>query len=692
MRRRYGLARYLLGAGAARTGDEMSGPALLLAGTATTGSGPLLLAALTASAALGGPVLGALLDRTPHPGRLLGGALATYATTLLLVRWTLGTLPFPAVLSLALTAGLFAPALAAGWTSRLPAITEHLPRAGALDAASYEFAALAGPALAGVVALTAGADAALLTAVALIACALPAAWSLPGGGTGVSEEARSPGRGARGTGGAGAGAGAGGRQRPGQGVERKSAGGGGVPSCGGMAEVPEPGGGMAGVSEEEARSFGRGVRGTGGGGAVGRQRPGEGAERKLAGGGGIPQCGGMAGLPEAARSFGRGVRGTGGVGAGGWQQPGEGAEKKSAGGAGVSPCGGMAGVSEVARSLGPGASGIGGEGVEPGGGVGGWQQPGEGAEKKPAGGAGVPPYGGVTGVTEPCGGMAGVSEPCGDAARVSEPCGGMAGVSEPGGGMAGLPESRGSMVGVPKPGGGVTSVSGGLPAAMSGRALVPGPREASGPAPATRTGLLPDLRAGFRALLRIRPLARATLTSTLSHAGLGAFTAVTPFLGVQAFGAESAGAFLLAVLAFASLLASLALARRPGVLSPDALLLASTVLIGSAFLLAVVDPLAASVLAGLGAGPQLVAVFAIRHREAPERLRGQVFSTGASLKISGYAVGAGVAAVCPPGEALVAAAGFQALAVAGFLVLSRTGDQLLSRTGDRPKSAAGTCG
>lgn len=500
MRRRYGLARYLLGAGAARTGDEMSGPALLLAGTATTGSGPLLLAALTASAALGGPVLGALLDRTPHPGRLLGGALATYATTLLLVRWTLGTLPFPAVLSLALTAGLFAPALAAGWTSRLPAITEHLPRAGALDAASYEFAALAGPALAGAVALTAGPDAALLTAVALIACALPAAWSLPGGGTGVSEEARSSGRGARGTGCGGAG---GRRQRPGEGAERKAAGGAGVPPCGGMAEVSEPGGGMAGVSE-------------------------------------------------------------------------------------------------------------------------------------------------------------------------------------PGGGMAGLPESRGSMVGVPKSGGGVTSVPGGPPAAMSGRAPVPGPREASGSAPDTRTGLLPDLRAGFRALLRIRPLARATLTSTLSHAGLGAFTAVTPFLGVQAFGAESAGAFLLAVLAFASLLASLALARRPGVLSPDALLLASTGLLGGAFLLAVVDPLAASVLAGLGAGPQLVAVFAIRHREAPERLRGQVFSTGASLKISGYAVGAGVAAVCPPGEALVAAAGFQALAAAGFL--------LLSRTGDRPKSAAGTCG
>ncbi|WP_159031226.1 MFS transporter [Streptomyces acidiscabies] len=611
MRRRYGLVRYLLGASAARTGDEMSGPALLLAGTAATGSGPPLLAALTASAALGGPVLGALLDRALHPGRLLGGALAAYATTLLLVWWSLGTLPLPAALSLALAAGLFAPALAAGWTSRLPAVTEHLPRAGALDAASYEFAALAGPALAGVVALTAGPDAALLTAVALIACAFPAAWSLPGVSEG--EAARSPGLGARETGGEGAepSAGAVGR-RPGEGAERELAGGGGAPSCGGVAGVPEA-----------ARSLGRGVCGTGGVG-VGGRRPGEGT-----GGGGAPSCGGMAEVSE----LGGGMVGV----------------SESGGGVtGVSELrGGMAGVPEAARSLGQGVCGTGGVGV-------GGRRPGEGTERKPAGSEEV----------SPCGGVTGVSESRGD--------------------VVGVPESRGSMAEVSESGGGVTSGPGGSPGAVSGRAPVPGPREASGSAPATRTGLLPDLRAGFRALLRIRPLARATLTSTLSHAGLGAFTAVTPFLGVQAFGAESAGAFLLAVLAFASLLASLALARRPGVLSPDALLLASTGLLGGAFLLAVVDPLAASVLAGLGAGPQLVAVFAIRHREAPERLRGQVFSTGASLKISGYAVGAGVAAVCPPGESLVAAAGFQALAAAGFL--------LLSRTGDRPKSAAGTCG
>ncbi|WP_416966620.1 MFS transporter [Streptomyces sp. 4F14] len=431
MKRRYGLSGYLLGAGAARTGDEMSGPALLLAGTALTGSGPALLAALTASAALGGPVLGALLDRTPHPGRLLAGTLAAYAASLTLVCWTLGDLPLPAVLSLALLGGLFAPSLAAGWTSRLPYVTdaEHLPRAGALDAASYELAALAGPALAGGVALAAGEHAALLTAVALIAGALPAAWSLPGRGTSVSGER-----------------------------VRGSAG----PACDG-APLPEP---------EE-----------------------------------------------------------------------------------------------------------------------------------------------VPGTTVP----------------------------------------------VPAP--------------------HPVPRQAP---PLTPAGLLPDLRAGFLALLRIRPLARATLTSTLSHAGLGAFTAVTPALGAQAFGVESAGAFLPAALAFASLMASLVLARRPRVAGPDGILLVSTLLLGAAFLLATASPLAASLLAGLGAGPQLVALFAIRHREAPERLRGQIFSTGASLKISGYAAGAGAAAVCTAHGALLLAAGCQALAAAGFLALSRTAQ--------RPKPPTGTCG
>ncbi|MHC5902991.1 MFS transporter [Streptomyces sp. S6] len=427
MRRRYGLVRYLLGAGAARTGDEMSGPALLLTGTALTGSastGSALLAAVTASAALGGPVLGTLLDRTPHPGRLLGGALAAYAGALTLVWWSLGELPLPVPLFIALTGGLLAPALASGWTAQLPRLTDpgRLSRAGALDAASYEFAALAGPALAGVAALAAGPEAALLTSVTLIALALPTAWTLP-----------------------------------------------------------------------------------------------------------------EAGQAEGARA------------------------------------GGAQGISARAAEA----------------------QAEEAPHLRPA-------------------------PPASRASRSSHP-------------------------------------------------------------------FLADLRTGFTTLLRTRPLARATLASTLSHTGLGAFTAVTPYLGGREFGDESAGAFLSAALALTSLAASLALARWPVRASPDAVLLAGAVLLGAAFLAAsVASPLAGALLAGFGAGPQLVALFAIRHREAPQRLRGQIFSTGASLKISGYAAGAGSAVLCPPQGTLLVAAGCQVLAVLGFLALSRTVD--------RPKSRSESCG
>ncbi|WP_233518590.1 hypothetical protein [Streptomyces corynorhini] len=78
---------------------------------------------------------------------------------------------------------------------------------------------------------------------------------------------------------------------------------------------------------------------------------------------------------------------------------------------------------------------------------------------------------------------------------------------------------------------------------------------------------------------------------------------------------------------------------------------------------------AAVVVAGIGEGPQLTAVFAVRHREAPERLRGRVFVTGASLKITGFALGAALAgplAVRSLPGALLAGAAVEALAVVAF--------------------------
>ncbi|MEV6330072.1 MFS transporter [Streptomyces sp. NPDC051909] len=188
--------RLLAGAATARTGDEMSGPALLLlgyggagpeagagrvpgAGAAATASA--LLAGITAAAALGGPVLGALLDRAARPGRLLAACLALYATGLVAVLLSLGHAPFPLTLLLALAAGTLAPALAGGWTARLAAAAppERLHRIHALDAMTYSAASLLGPALAGLLGRLTGAPAAVLAAAALILLAVPAVRGLP---------------------------------------------------------------------------------------------------------------------------------------------------------------------------------------------------------------------------------------------------------------------------------------------------------------------------------------------------------------------------------------------------------------------------------------------------------------------------------------------------------------------------------
>ncbi|MFJ5612901.1 MFS transporter [Streptomyces sp. NPDC093221] len=185
MNNRYTLRRYLTGAVAARTGDEMSGPALMLAGFALAGSttaASSLLAGITVSAAVGGPLLGAFLDRAVRPGRLLAWALALYATGLGVILAGLARLPFPVTIVIAVATGLLGPALSGGWTAQLPRVAtgDRLPRANALDAMTFSAASLAGPALAGGVAVALGASTAVVVSLTLIALALPAAWTLPG--------------------------------------------------------------------------------------------------------------------------------------------------------------------------------------------------------------------------------------------------------------------------------------------------------------------------------------------------------------------------------------------------------------------------------------------------------------------------------------------------------------------------------
>ncbi|TYB46216.1 MFS transporter [Actinomadura chibensis] len=186
VRNRYALGLYTAGAAAARTGDEMSGPALMLAGLAATGSaaaGSFLLAGVTITAAAGGPLLGAVLDRSPRPGRVLGRALAGYAAALVVVLLCVGRAPLAVPVAVAAGAGLLGPALSGGWTSQLPRVVppDGLARANAFDAMTYNAAGLVGPALAGLVAAAAGASGAVAASAALIVLALPAVPRDPGG-------------------------------------------------------------------------------------------------------------------------------------------------------------------------------------------------------------------------------------------------------------------------------------------------------------------------------------------------------------------------------------------------------------------------------------------------------------------------------------------------------------------------------
>ncbi|MEV0826157.1 MFS transporter [Nonomuraea rubra] len=179
------LTRYMAGAVLARTGDEMSGPALLVTGLAVTGS-PLLassvLAGLTISAAVGGPLLGVLLDRARRPGKVLGWCLAGYAGGLLMVVGGMaGQVPGAVLVGVAVVTGLLGPALTGGWTAQLPLVAgpRRLGRATAFDSMSYNVAGLAGPALAGVIASAGGGVMAALVSVGMLVAALPAAHGLP---------------------------------------------------------------------------------------------------------------------------------------------------------------------------------------------------------------------------------------------------------------------------------------------------------------------------------------------------------------------------------------------------------------------------------------------------------------------------------------------------------------------------------
>jgi MFS family permease len=169
------LARYTTAAALARLADEGARVALLLL-VLQHGHGPafggLLVAALMVPHVVAAPLVGAAADRIRHRRLLYVAGLLTYGLALLGAALLIGA-PVAAFV-LVVLAGCAAPLLIGGLSSLLGDLApERLQRAFALDAMSYGAAGIAGPALAAVLAGTAGGIWA--TAALTVSCAAAAA-------------------------------------------------------------------------------------------------------------------------------------------------------------------------------------------------------------------------------------------------------------------------------------------------------------------------------------------------------------------------------------------------------------------------------------------------------------------------------------------------------------------------------------
>ncbi|WP_329123833.1 MFS transporter [Streptomyces sp. NBC_01353] len=171
----------------ARLAEEGFPVALVLLALARTGDatlGALVLTAWMAPHIAAAPVTGALAERVRRPALFYGGALAGFAAAVACLAYVTGRAPVAVTLIVAALGGSCGPVVSGGLSGLVASLVTEGPardRAYAWDAAAYNAAAVAGPALAGVVAALAGPAAAVTVLAASAALAtLPATVLLSG--------------------------------------------------------------------------------------------------------------------------------------------------------------------------------------------------------------------------------------------------------------------------------------------------------------------------------------------------------------------------------------------------------------------------------------------------------------------------------------------------------------------------------
>jgi predicted MFS family arabinose efflux permease len=253
------------------------------------------------------------------------------------------------------------------------------------------------------------------------------------------------------------------------------------------------------------------------------------------------------------------------------------------------------------------------------------------------------------------------------------------------------PALAGAVAGGPGPAAAVA-----LEAGLAGVALLAIARLPRIAVVASRAGasLAATIRQGLRHLAGTPVLRGVTVATTVALFGLGLLTLALPFLA-ERLGAGQAGAgYLWAALEAGGMAGALASARLLAGWPPQRVVLAGLALLG---LLMATWPLAPSfpvalllvALAGFLEGPAFAATFTTRQRWSPEDLRGQIFTTAASLKMGAFAVGAAVAGPAvehlDAGGTLVAAGAIHVLAaLLGMIAGAGAGSPAHARREDRP--------
>jgi MFS family permease len=207
-------------------------------------------------------------------------------------------------------------------------------------------------------------------------------------------------------------------------------------------------------------------------------------------------------------------------------------------------------------------------------------------------------------------------------------------------------------------------------AAMSG---IPAGRAVAVAGP--RHSYVAAVRDGLSHLIRTAPLRSVTVATSVAFIGVGMLTVALPVLAAELTGEAAFGGYVWTALEAGAVVAALAWGRWHARWRPERVVLAT--LVGSGLVMlswAVTTQFAVlvmlAVLAGLASGAGMPALFTTRQRHAPAHRYAQISTTGASLKLGAFALGAALGGQLVPvlGAAAVIAvtAGFQLLgAVAG---------------------------